>query len=116
MAAVRNHWITGLSLVSAVFMLATGTAMAVSGGEFDETGVRLFGGAAIVGGVSVLGGLWGLRQSSVQPRFAYGLVVAGMVVLGGVYWWFVFVPPLLALAVVWAGVVKKGLVRELSPV
>lgn len=116
MAAVRDHWITGLSLVGAVFMLATGTGMVVSGGEFDETGVRIYGAAAITGGLLVLGGLWGLRQSSVQPRRAQGLIVAGMVVLAGVYWWFVFVPPVFALVVVWVGVVKKGLVRELSPV
>jgi hypothetical protein len=115
MTAVKEHWITGLSFVGVVFLVATGIGMIVSGGEFAETGVRVFGVVAVTAGLSVAVGLWGLRNGGVEPRVANGLIVLGMIVLGAGYWWFVFVPPIVALAVLWAGVVKKGLVRELRP-
>lgn len=113
MTAVKNHWITGLTLLGSAFMLATGIGMLVSGGEFNDDGIRVFGGFATLAGLAILAGLWGLRSGKVQRIVAHGVIVVGMLVLGVGYWWFVFVPPVLALAVLWAGVVKQGLVREL---
>lgn len=115
MDAIKNHWITGLALLCAAFMVVTGIAMMATGGEFDEAGVRVYGALAISGGLVILVGLWGLWSGRVDLVLAQGLVAVGMFALGLLYWWFVLVPPVVALGVLWVGVIKKGLVRELSP-
>ncbi len=112
-AAIKNHWITGLALLGAAFMVTTGIAMMATGGEFNDDGVRVYGVFASSGGLVILAGLWGLWSGRVDRVLAQGLIVVGMLALGVLYWWFVLVPPLVALAVLWAGVVKQGLVREL---
>lgn len=115
MTALRNHWITWLSLVAAAFMLVTGTAMLITGGEFDEAEVRTIGAFAVVGGLLTLAGLGGLRTGRASARLSHAMIVAAMLILAIGYWWFVFVPPLVALAVIWAGVFRQGLSRELHP-
>lgn len=115
MSALKNHWISGLSLVAVVFMLTTGAAMTITGGEFSETEVRVYGVAAVSGGLVALVGLWGLRYDYLGSGLAQAMIAAGMVVLAVGYWWFVFVPPVVAAAVLWAGVVRNGLTRELHP-
>lgn len=112
-AALKNHWITGLALLGAAFMVTTGIAMMATGGDFDDDGVRVYGVLASLGGLVILGGLWGLWSGRLDRVLAQGLIVVGMLALGVLFWWFVLVPPVVALAVLWAGVVKKGLVREL---
>lgn len=111
---IKNHWITGLSLLGASFLLLTGTAMIITGGEFNETGVRVFGVFAGLGGLSLLGGLWGLRTGRLKPWVTYALITVGVLVLGAGFWWFVFIPPIIALIVLYAGVIRQGLARELQ--
>ena len=111
--ALRNHWISGLSVLAATFLIVTGIAMIATGGEFDETGVRVFGVVGSLAGLALVGGLWALRTRALNRKVAYGLIVVGLVVLGAGFWWFVLVPPVIALAVLYAGVFKGGLEREL---
>ena len=113
--AFGKHWITGLSVLAAVFLLATGIAMIATGGEFDETGVRVLGVVASIAGLALVGGLWGIRTGQPGRRVAHALIVVGLIVLGAGFWWFVFIPPIIALAVLYAGVIKGGLQRELRP-
>jgi hypothetical protein len=113
--AFRNHWITALAALSAAFLVATGIAMIVSGGEFGETEVRIFGVVGSIAGLALITGLWGLRGGQLTRWVAHALIVAGLVVLGAGFWWFVFVPPVVALAVLYAGVIRGGLERELRP-
>lgn len=113
--ALRKHWITGLSVVAIAFLVSTGIAMMVTGGEFDETEVRIFGVVGFIAGVALATGLWSLRAAQLNRSVAHALIVAGLVVLGAGFWWFVFVPPIIALAVLYAGVIKGGLERELRP-
>ncbi len=112
--AVRKHWITGLSVLAVAFLVSSGIAMTVTGGEFDETGVRVVGVVASIAGLALAGGLWGLRAGR-RRWVAHALIVVGLVVLGAGFWWFVLIPPVLALAVLYAGIVKGGLERELRP-
>lgn len=113
MTALKNHWITWLSIIAAGFMLVTGTAMTVTGGEFNETEVRVVGIFGVLGGLLALAGLVSLRSRLTNPTLAYGMIVLAMSILAIGYWWFVFVPPLVAVVVVWAGVIREGLSREL---
>jgi hypothetical protein len=113
---LRKHWITGLAGLAATFLIATGVAMMATGGEFDETEVRVFGVVGSIAGLALVGGLWGLRAGALNRSIAHGLIVAGLVVLGAGFWWFVFVPPVIAAAVLYAGVIKGGLERELRPI
>jgi len=113
--AFRNHWITALSVLGAGFLVATGIGMMVSGGEFDETEIRIYGVVGSLGGMALIGGLWGLRGGQLRRWVAHALIVVGFVVLGAGFWWFVFLPPVVALAVLYAGVIRGGLERELRP-
>ena len=90
-------------------------AMLATGGEFHEAEVRVIGGFGLTAGVALIVALWGLRTSRVEQRVAHALVVVSALVLAIGYWWFVFVPPIIAAAVLYAGVLKQGLARELQP-
>jgi hypothetical protein len=46
---------------------------------------------------------------------AFALIVVGMLVLGVGFFWFVLLPSILALVVLYAGVFRRGLERELTP-
>ena len=113
MTAIKNHWITGLAILGSGLAVAAGIAMSVTGGEFNDAGVRIIGVVVGLGGLMIVSGLWGLRTGRLGMRSAHILIVVGFVIFGGAMWWFVLVPPAIALAVVWAGVVKQGLAREL---
>ena len=45
---------------------------------------------------------------------SYALIVVGMIVLGVFFFWVVFVPLIVALVVLYAGVFRRGLERELE--
>lgn len=115
METVKNHWVTGLTLLGTAFLIFVGIAMIMTGGDEDSAGVRLYGVMALVGALAILGGLQGLRVGQPNMAIAYGLIILGMLVLGIGFFWFVFLPSLLALAVLYAGVFRRGLERELNP-
>ncbi len=115
METLRDHWVTGLALLGAAFLVVTGIAMVVTGGEDGTADIRVFGAISVVAGVAVLAGLQGLRTGRLDVPISYALVVIGMVWLAAGFWWFVFVPPLLGFAVVYAGVFRKRLQHELAP-
>jgi hypothetical protein len=114
MDRVRNHWITTLTLVVAGLLTALGVGVL-----FGDDGVEAwrvgYTTGSVLGALAILGGLWRLRSDNGRLGVANALVVGGAVVFAVGYWWIVFVPPVLALVVVYAGVIRHGLKRELHP-
>ncbi len=115
MEAIKNHWVTGLALLATAVLILSGFGMIISGGSESEAGVRVYGAVMLLGGLVLLSGLWGLRSGRLNLVLAHVLVVAGAIVFGVGLWWLVLVPPVIALVVVYSGVVRRGLERELRP-
>ncbi len=114
MDVLKNHWVTLLALVGAAFLLVTGITMLATGGEDGETGIRVFGAFSVVAGVATLVGLQAMRTGSLDVSIARALVIIGMVWLGAGFWWFVFLPPILAIAVLYFGIYRQRLPEELA--
>lgn len=113
MEAIGRYWITGLAVVLGAFLLFLAVAFAFenepeTSGQEKAFGVIVMGVAAL----ALLGGLWFLRSGRLSTRVCLGAVVVG--VLGGIVWFWMVIPPIIALVVFWFGVAKGGLVRELS--
>jgi hypothetical protein len=112
MAMMKRHWITGLAVVLGAFLLFLAVAFAVetdpeSSGAEQAFGVITMGVTAL----ALLGGLWFLRSGGLSTRVCLGAIVVGLV--GGIVWFWMVIPPLVALVVFWFGIAKGGLVTEL---
>jgi len=112
MEDMKRHWITGLAVVLGVFLGFLAVAIALdrtheSSGAEQAFGVITMGVAAL----ALLGGLWFLRSSRLSTRVCLGAIVVGL--LGGIVWFWMVIPPLVALVVFWFGIVRGGLVTEL---
>jgi hypothetical protein len=109
----RQYWITGLAVLVGLFLAFLALAIAfdddpeVSGQE-QAFGVISMGLLAI----ALFGGLWLLRSGRLSTWAGLSLVVVGL--LGGIVWFWMVIPPILALVVLWFGVARGGLVRELA--
>jgi hypothetical protein len=114
MTDLRTKWIAGLVGLSAVLMVIAGVGMIASGGEFDETGVRVYGVVSLLGGLALVAGLWLLRSGTAASSISNSLLVVGLIVLGAAFWW-LLIPPVIALVLVYFGVFRHGLERELRP-
>jgi hypothetical protein len=113
MDVVRRHWLTGLAVLLGVFLLFLAIAIALENEPETSGSERAFGVIAMaVFGLALLGGLWFLRSGRVSTRVGLGAIVVGLV--GGVVWFWMLIPPIVALVVFWFGVLKGGLVRELQ--
>ena len=99
MKRLREHWLTGLSVLFVVFLI-------VGGVEGDLVLGSL--------GVALLIGLWLLRKDRGTPA-AYILIVVPLVLAGLELSWVLFIPTILALVVIVFGVIRGGLARELRP-
>jgi len=115
MEVVKRHWITGLAVGLGAFLLFLAVAFAFEADPGTSGQERAFG--VIVMGVvalALLGGLWFLRSGRVSPRVCLGAIGVGL--LGGVMWFWMVIPPIVAFVVFWFGIAKGGLVRELGTV
>lgn len=113
MEAMKLHWITGLAAALGAFLLFLAVAFAFeadpgTSGQEKAFGVIVMGGAAL----ALLGGLWFLRSGHLSTRVCLGTIGIGL--LGGVVWFWMVIPPIIAFVVFWFGVAKGGLVRELG--
>ena len=115
MAWLRSHWITALAVLLGLFLaflailfVADGSNPEVSAQD-QAIGVVVMGLAAL----ALFGGLWLLRSGRMKTWVGLGLVVVGSI--GGIVWFWMIIPPIVALAVLWFGVARGGLVRELAP-
>ena len=113
MEIMKRYWITGLAAGLGVFLLFLAVAFAFetdpqTSWQEDAFGVTVMGVAAL----ALLGGLWFLRSGRLSTRVCLGAIGFGL--LGGIAWFWMVVPPIVALVVFWFGFVKGGLVQELS--
>ena len=69
----------------------------------------------MVVGVLLLAGLWWLRTGRFSETVNLSLVGVGLVIAGALFFWLLLIPTVLALTVLWFGIVKRGLVTELRP-
>ena len=109
MEAVRQNWITGLAVIVGAFLLFLAVAIGLDG---ESTGgERVFGLVSMgVPGLVLFGGLWGLRSGRLTRAVSYGAIVIG--VIATLVWFWMVIPPIAALVVLWFGVVQGGLARE----
>jgi hypothetical protein len=110
---IKDHWITVLAGLCTVFVLFLGMALIIGPDQGDEAPDRLVGAAYLLAGFGMLAGLWGLRNGRVKLWVANTLFVIGLIATGLLFW--LIIPLIVALIVLFAGVVRGGLERELSP-
>lgn len=114
MTSLRANWITVLAGLSTALLVIAGVGMIASGGEFNEAEVRVYGLVSLLGGLALVAGLWLLRSGMAESSISYSLLVIGIIVLGAAFWW-LLIPPVIALVLLYAGVFRHGLERELRP-
>ena len=112
MKMVRAYWITALTVVAAGFLAVLGVAFLAGAGEGDRAESVASGIGCVVGAVALVVGMWGLWSGRFGRRVANVLVVVGLVGVG--LWWWMFVPAVVALVLLYAGVIRGGLGRELA--
>lgn len=113
MGLVRRYWLSGLAVLLGVFLLLLAIAIAVDNDPAVSGAERAFGVIVdAVLGVALLGGLWLLHQNRLPRSVSVSLIAAGL--MGGLIWFWMLIPPAVALTVLWFGVVKGGLARELT--
>jgi hypothetical protein len=109
----RKHWLTALSLLMAAFMLFLAVAFALDtegSSTARTTGAVVFG----ISGLVLLSGLWLLRSGGSRAA-AYTLIVVPTLWVGAGFFWMLLIPTALAFVIIFFGVFRGGLVRELGP-
>jgi hypothetical protein len=110
MAFVSRNWVTSLAVINGGFLLFLAVALGMNSSD-STASERVFGLATMgVAGLALLAGLWGLRSGRWSRSVSYAGVVVG--VIGTLVWFWMVIPPILALVVLWFGVVRNGLARE----
>jgi hypothetical protein len=112
MKTLRAHWITALTVVAGGFLAIVGVAFLAGAGEGDRGEFVALGIVNLIGAAALATGVWGLRSGRIASRVSNVLVVVGLIGVG-LYWW-MFVPAAVALVLLYAGVVRGGLGRELT--
>jgi hypothetical protein len=110
----QKHWLTAATLLIVVFTLVLAVAFAV---DVDNSSAaeRTFGGVVLgICGLALLAGMWLLREGRAMP-VAYTLIVVVTLFVGVGFFWLLPIPTILAFVVIFFGVVRGGLVRELRP-
>lgn len=115
MEIVKRYWLTGLAVILGAFLLFLAVAIAFES-EPETSGPEKAFGVIVnaVLGLSLLGGLWFLRSGRFSTRVCVVAIMVGLV--GGVVWFWMVIPLIVSAVVLWFGVVKGGLVRELGTV
>ena len=110
---LRSYWITTLAMLLGLFLAFLAVAFAMDTSDPEISGQEQAFGVVSMGllAVALLGGLWLLRSGLGNTWVGLGLVAVGS--LGGIVWFWMIIPPIVALLVLWFGVARGGLVREL---
>lgn len=112
MEIMKRYWLTGLTVLLGVFLLFLAVAFVFEDEPETSGSEKAFGVIVMaVLGLALLGGLWFLRSGRLSTRVCLGAIAVGLV--GGIIWFWMVIPPLVALVVFWFGVVKGGLITEL---
>ena len=110
---IRHHWITSLAVLVGLFLAFLAIAIAFDDDPEVSDQEQAFGVISMgLLAIALFGGLWLLRSGRLNTWVCLSLIVVGL--LGGLAWFWMVVPPILALVVLWFGVARGGLVRELA--
>jgi hypothetical protein len=113
---MRKHWFTAISILAGSLLVLSSTLGPIFG---DWEGSAISNAVVIAlllsAGVALLAGLWWLRESRFSDSICLTFVGVGMVIFGVFFFWMLLVPTVLALIVLWFGIVKRDLVTELRP-
>ena len=113
---MKQYWLTSLSVLIGVLLLVMPIAGGLAGDTDDlDTVSAIVLPAMMVFGALLLAGLWWLRSGRFSDTVCLSLIAVGLVLFGVFFFWLLLIPTLLALIVLWFGIVKRGLVRELRP-
>ena len=117
MRGMTQYWNTGLAVLVGVFLVLMAFGLGVSDSDDFTSAVNqiLIWAFLAVGvpGLALLGGLWNLRSGRYSRAVSYVGIVIGLVAAMMWFWW-LLLPPIAALVVLWFGVIRQGLARELA--
>jgi hypothetical protein len=111
---LRHYWITTLTVLLGLFLAFLSFFFAIDDSNPEVSGQEQAFGVVTMGlfAVALFGGLWLLRSGRMNTWVGLGLIVVGTI--GGIIWFWMIVPPIVALIILWFGVARGGLVRELA--
>lgn len=113
METVKRYWLTGLAVLLGAFLLFLAVAIAIDNDPAISGAERAFGVIVdVVFGVALLGGVVALRRRRFANSVSLSLIGVGLI--GGLVWFWMLIPPAVAIVVFWFGVLRGGLVRELT--
>ena len=110
----KKHWVTSATLLMVAFVLFLAVAIPLDTGDISAAGPTTGGIVYGVCALALLAGLWLLREGRATP-VAYTLIVVGALVPGVGFFWMLLLPTILAFVIIFFGVFRGGLVRELRP-
>lgn len=107
----KEHGNTTAAVLMVAFVTFIAAAIAL---ETDDTTSGRTTGGVVFGlcAVAILVGLWLLREGRATP-VANTLIVIGSLFPGVSFFWMLLLPTALAVVVIYSGVIKGGLAREL---
>ena len=111
---LKEHWVTALAGLAGGFLVLVSIGGLINPDDGPDGVDRWFWALTGAAGLGLFGGLWGLHRGMVKVWAAYALIVIGLIVVAS-FWWLFFVPAVVAVAVLVAGVMMRGLERELRP-
>jgi hypothetical protein len=110
----QKHGTTAATLLMVAFALFLAVAIALDTDDTSAWG-RTTGGVVFgLCTLALMAGLWLLRDGR-ATSVAYTLIVVGALVPGVAFFWMLLLPTILAFIIIFFGVVRGGLVRELRP-
>ena len=111
----RKHWVTAATLLMVAFVLFLAVAIPLDTDSETTASGRTTGGVVFgLCALALLAGLWLLRDGRATP-VAYTLIVVAALVPGVGFFWMLLLPTILAFVIIFFGVFRGGLVRELRP-
>ncbi len=110
----KKHWVTSATLLMVAFVLFLAVAIPLDTGDISAAGPTTGGIVYGVCALALLAGLWLLREGRATP-VAYTLIVVGALVPGVGFFWMLLLPTILAFVIIFFGVFRGGLLRELRP-
>jgi hypothetical protein len=114
MTTLKAHRITALATLGVLFLWFIGIAFIAGFDDSRQTTDVVIGTTFGLVGVGLLAGLWGLRTGRLPLWVAHTLIVVAAIAVGAFFWLFL-IPLAIALPVLYFGVIRRGLERELRP-
>ncbi len=113
---MKKYWLTAISILAGGLLVVSSTLGPIFGDwEGSTTSNAVAIALLLSAGVALLAGLWWLREGRFSDTVCLTLVGVGIVIFGVFFFWLLLMPTVLALIVLWFGIVKRGLLTELRP-